>query len=103
MYSKLDILNLINFLKFKDSEKYVYLIDFLEGHILQGHLDLGVSEPGTQGAAIFIEDLKQTYPDVYYALFKMPEKEGPLYLAHENDQEHPIALWKLQFSATDQL
>ena len=95
-YSKENFLRLIDFLKSKGAKKYEVLINFFESHIQRGHIDFGVSEPGTQGAAVFIEELKQMFPDVYYALFKMPVSEAPKYIGHETDQEYPIAVWLLQ-------
>ena len=95
-YTKNEIQKLINVLKRYDTT-YEVLIDFFNHHLQNGHFDFGLSNTGTQSSAVVIHDMKNMFPDVWYALF-MSEDQLPLFVSDtpENKQEYPIACWRLE-------
>jgi hypothetical protein len=76
-------------------DTYEYLIEFFQ-HYLPDTQKWGLTvPPSTMSSAIIIEELKDLFPDVYFAL-TMPEKDLPLYIDANVGLEYPIAVWRLR-------
>jgi len=91
-YSIDDLFDLIKFLGTFDP-KYEFVQIFFKSNMFR--LTEGLSEPGNIGSAYVIEQMKELFPDVYFAL-KIPNKDLPLYLNPMIGLEYPIAVWRLQ-------
>jgi len=94
-YSKEEIKDLIETL-YGYEGKYDTVADFLKGHYEVGLLDFGFKDQGTIGSIMAIDELKEYFPDVYYALI-VDKKDLPLYAIDEAvGQEYPIACWRIK-------
>ena len=94
-YSKQDVERLTGYL-WSDG-KYLVLADFLFNHMEAGHLEQGLSIPGSSGSALVVTEMENLFPDALEAL-KMPLDELAGFLDEKAGQEQPIAVWRLRGS-----
>lgn len=93
-YTREDIESLVRDLKGYE-DLYQILVDFFENHLDKGHLDFGLSEPGSSGSALVISELGLLFPDVLYAL-RMGTEELLTFIMDGVGEEQPIAVWRIR-------
>lgn len=75
-------------------DKFLVLSDFFYNHLECGHLEQGLSIPGSSGSALVVTEMEQLFPDALEAL-KMKQEDLVGFLSDRIGQEHPIAVWRL--------
>jgi hypothetical protein len=88
-YEEEDFKSLLVFL----GPHYEEISDLIQEHLDRGTLQDGVREGGSMGAALFMNDLQELFPDIFEALFRIPKEDLPMYL--EEAHEGVIARWRL--------
>ena len=91
-YTEEDMKDLVSYIG--SSVTFQELEGFLKEHLDKGSFKFGVKEPGSAGAANFIVELQNYYPDVYRALFQIEYDDLPLYL--NELQEGVVAYWRYE-------
>jgi len=99
-YSRQDLMSLIKYLK-SFGDTYEFVRQFFLSHFFRLQVT-GLVEPSAGGGSAYvIEQMKELFPDVYFAL-SMPEKDLPLYMNQGIGQEYPIVAWRLQRSSVSE-
>jgi len=92
-YTKVDIERLITLL---EGTGYDAVASYFRSVIEAGHLEFGLSIPGSMGSAIVLEGLRNLFPDAYHAMIAS-RQDLSLYIDSGIGVECPIALWRLGF------